>query len=273
MSAIEQDQSTTAIQTARKIQSPIPAKLMKAFNEMEPSLSHVFLCGGVFVSIASSQKVRDLDFFFADQNTLDAMKKKVMDGEDESKMNIFETDNCFGFKMERMKIQFVKKMFFPDGIVQCIDIFDFRACMWGMTGDQILDPTQGLYSHPNAIFDIAKKELFIMPNHRHPYNVTFRIVKYIKRGWSIKGLSFIRLILQQLIRSKSIKTLGDVKEEIIGIDTLVLAEFFNDTDKFPHETPVEELELRELLNGIDDYFNEWATKQTEFKDDTIEDIE
>ena len=235
------------LKIAKRISALIPKELLEKLDGL-----NVFLCGGAFVSLLTEDKVRDLDFFFASeedhQKAFDRICMKISD-----KLITF---NAVNFKMDNTKIQFITKLYLPT-IQETLSVFDIRASMCGMTLQQIKEKS-GFYSEENSLFDIAKKRAVIMPNHRNPHNVVFRIAKFVKRGWSIKGQSFVRLILQQLIRAKHINTLADVRDEILGLDTLILTQFFKQYDKFPPEQTLADLELKEIMQDIDDYFEKWV---------------
>lgn len=218
----------------------------------------MYLCGGVFVSLISGEPVNDLDFFFSSNEELLKFWDRVKYHPEVTKK--YETVNAISFNYDGIKIQLVRKVFFPT-LQDTISIFDFRAAMCGMNMLN-LAAKDGFYSEENSLYDIASKQLVIMPNHRNPHNVTYRVAKYVKRGWSIKGQSFIRLVLQMLIRSRDIKTIQDVKEEIMGMDTVILADFFKNSDKYKHAGSIEldGLVLKDFMKDVDDYFDEFLKK-------------
>lgn len=235
-----------ALRICRMVSALVPKELLEKLEGI-----NVFLCGGVFVSLLTGDRVRDLDFFFASEEDY----KKAYDRVCAPLTDKLITFNAVNFKINDTKIQFITKLYIPT-VQETLSVFDIRAAMCGMTLQQIKDKS-GFYSEENSLFDIAKKMIVIMPNHRNPHNVVFRIAKFVKRGWDIKGQSFVRLILQQLIRAKYINTLGDVRDEILGLDTLILTQFFKQYNRFPPEQPLAELELKEIMTDIDTYFDSW----------------
>lgn len=246
--------SPEAKRVAKRAVNLIPKSIYAAMHGI-----NMFLCGGTFVSIISGEKVNDLDFFFGDAADLATFYDRVRHNREATKW--YETDNAISFMYDGLKIQLVKKCFMGD-LKSTISIFDFRAAMCGM-GEEELRLVNGFWSEEDSLYDIAKKNLMVMPNHRNPHNVSYRIAKYVKRGWEIRGQSFIRLVLQQLIRSHNIHTLADVRDEIMGMDTVILADFFKKTDKYdkPGDIEISEATLKEFSQDVDDYFEKFAANQ------------
>lgn len=228
----------------------IPAELLKIMNERPIEF---FIAGGVFVSLITEQKITDIDFFFMDSD--DARRMYSAAGLGEGFTDGPVTSNCYNFKFRDKKIQFITKAYGAT-VQDILSQFDFRAVMigtnkYGMTNRQF-------WAEENAFLDIAARSLIIMPGHRHPFNVSGRIAKYIvKKGFTCPPRSFVRLILQQLIRAQSVKTLADVRDEILGLDTLILEKFFKkNAEKWPEGKPVGMLELKDLMVDIDAFFED-----------------
>lgn len=247
------NESKEAKRIASKAAALVPDGIKQSMHGIQ-----MYLCGGVFVSLISGEPVNDLDFFFASQDDLTRFWERIKHHKDISK--VYETDNAISFSYDGMKIQLVRKMFFIN-IHSCLEVFDFRAVQCGMTADNLLNK-DGFMSEENSLYDIASKTLVVMPNHRNPHNVTYRIAKYVKRGWSIKGQSFIRLVLQMLIRGRDIRTIADVKDEIMGMDTVILADFFKNSDKYKHAGSIQldGLVLKDFMDDVDTYFEEFFKK-------------
>lgn len=228
----------------------IPAELLEILDK---NMEQFFLAGGVFVSLITGQKITDLDFFF--QTPEAAYLAHSLVRQDALFTEGPVTSNCYNFTFAGKKIQFITKAFGLT-IDEILGQFDFRAVMIGTNRGGIA--TRAFYAEENAILDIASRTLTVMAGHRHPFNVSGRIAKYItKKGFTCPPRSFVQLILQQLIRAQSVKTLADVRDEILGLDTLILEQFFKGKeDKWPSGRSIGETELKDLMVDIDQYFTD-----------------
>jgi hypothetical protein len=226
----------------------IPAELLKILND---TVFQFYIAGGVFVSLITGQKITDLDFFFVNQD--DALKAFSAVRSDRLFSPGPVTFNCYNFTFAGKKIQFITKAF-GESLADVLSQFDFRAVMFG--ADKEMIEKRYYWAEQNAMQDIAARTLTVMPGHRHPFYVSGRIAKYMhKKGFTCPPRSFVRLILQQLVRAQSVKTLGDVRDEILGLDTLILEKFFKSkAEKWPEGKSVAETELKDLMVDIDEYF-------------------
>ena len=228
----------------------IPAELLKILDD---ATSEYFIAGGIFVSLITGQKITDVDFFF--RSTVGAARAY----NDVRTSGVFVegpiTSNCYNFIFAGKKIQFITKAYGAT-IQDVLSQFDFRAVMIG--ANKFCMANKQFWAEENAILDIASRTLTVMPGHRHPFNVSGRIAKYMhKKGFTCPPRSFVRLILQQLIRAQSVKTLADVRDEILGLDTLILERFFKGNQgKWPDTRTIGETELKYLAVDIDAYFDD-----------------
>jgi len=216
-------------------------------------LDDISLCGGAWRSVVCGERVKDYDLFAATPAAQKAMYAWMLAYTKNLPKHItptaLETFNALTAKICDRKLQLVLRE--HGSTMEVLKLFDFTSSMFGCPLSTL---GHGVWRHETALYDCAARRLVINPGHRNPFSVIYRIVKLERRGWRVWGRDVVRLILECLIKAKHIHTLGDVRNEVLYMDTLILMEFFKSFSKWPPEQPLEELELKELQDEIDCYF-------------------
>lgn len=186
--------------------------------------NHGFIAGGAVRGVFTSDHVNDIDIFFRKE-------------EDFNKNGIFEEgletnqDNDYRIMFAQSDVAWTHKPEFeydkyplqqmicavygsPEEI---INKFDFTMCMavWIPETDQFIMDKYFL-KH------CAQKRLHFNINADYPICSMWRAVKFIKRGWKLPAIDCIKLCLK--INNLDLKTKGELKRHLMGVDTLFLKE-------------------------------------------------
>jgi hypothetical protein len=213
-----------------KREAEILRKLMGPRFESAVGAHKGFIAGGAVRSVFSSDHVADLDIFFHTREDFDACIAALGDGEEYSPTFTFtdsaathiSTGNEAG-DIPRMRYQLISAEFGLPGTI--IQKFDFTMCMGAWrpeTGEFILDDL--------FLKHVAQKRLCYNANGVYPICSLWRAAKFIKRGWRLPGIEAIKLALA--INNIGIKDYGELKKQLMGIDTIFLAEL---TESLAHK--------------------------------------
>lgn len=194
------------------------------------------IAGGAITSICSNTSINDYDIYSPDLESY----SKILDKFKEFGYRAsFETDNSTSLFKDGLKVQLIKTYYISD-IEHIINKFDFTVCTAGYFFD-----TEEFVFHKDFFKDLAAKRLVINPKTVYPISTLNRVRKYIDKGYSISGIEFIKLALA--INQIQLSTYKDLREHILGIDTLFLADYM-DTWK-DNETPIH---IQETINNLCD---------------------
>ena len=205
--------------------------------------NNVMIAGGAIRSVFANEKIKDYDLYFKTKKELLEVKSHISKDFD----LVSETDNAYTFSKNNAIIQIIRM---PEMILEdpqhIIDQFDYSICMG------IYDIKQRKFILGETFLeDIARKELRYNIG-RYPLASLFRIRKYLQRGYYISGTEIIKIGLA--INNLNMRTYGDLKVQLQGIDTLFLREL---TDKLlSDEYSEKEYDFMEFIDMINEYYNE-----------------
>lgn len=177
---------------------------------------NLLVCGGTITSIFSNTSVSDLDFYMrnkGNQEEIIALFKKY------GFYEVMRSDNAITFKR---KSRFSRRVYtiqlitrFVGDADEIFDWFDFTI-------------TQGAFDFHRDRFelgerflpDIAKRKLVYLGRSQYPICAMYRTLKYQKKGYILHGATIMHIALS--IVNLEIKTYGDLKKQLMGIDTMFL---------------------------------------------------
>lgn len=187
------------------------------FSAMEAHNGYV--AGGAIRAVFSSEPILDVDIFFHSKEDFDACFSSF--GEQEYSPTFSVTDSAATHVstgeedggIPKMRYQLISAEYGPPDAL--IRKFDFTMCMGAFhDGRFILDSL--------FLKHIAQRRLCYNANGKYPICSLWRAAKFIKRGWKLPGIEAIKLALA--INNVGIKDFADLKEQLLGIDTMFLAE-------------------------------------------------
>ena len=211
---------------------------------------NVVLAGGAITSIVTGAHVNDLDFYMEDPSKKDeiiALLSKYF------KEPPFQSPNCITFKRKSTgsrkvwTAQLITRFAGPPK--RLFDNFDFTI-------------TTGAYSFRRGEFefgerylqDLASKRLVFMGSSMYPICALWRTKKYQAKGYYLPGSTIMHISLS-IVRLE-IKTYKELKEQLLGIDTMFLQNLFNDKkDEYLEELPVD---YGKFLADAFEYLNVYA---------------
>lgn len=216
--------------------------------------SYGYLAGGACRAWFANEEISDYDFFFEDEEDYKVLEKELFtnSGEELELLKIkgkykdqyelkFQSDNALSLvnKKTNAKIQLVKIRF--SSLEDQIKVFDFSVCS---AAYNIADKC--FITHPQFFDDLKDKRLRVLPNEEgllYPLAEIERIARYSRKGYYIKGVDIVTVILFIAQRLENIHTYEDFKTEINGMviqlidgvfeeSSLKLEDDFNPSDLF-----------------------------------------
>lgn len=212
--------------------------VFKRLSELE-----LVICGGAVNSVFTNATVNDLDFYMRNPSK----KRECIEFLSSFfKDEIYESINAFTFKRHSTKsrkkwsVQLITK--FHGDPHKVFQNFDFTI-------------THGAYCFYNQHFvlgerflqDLACKRLVYAGASRYPICAMYRIKKYLDRGYNVSGATIMHIALS--IVQLNIRNYADLKEQLMGIDTVYLQGVL---DKHNPENPVDYGEfIEDVFKAID----------------------
>ena len=138
----------------------------------------IYLAGGAVRRVFSgnSSLESDFDFFFASEKAHTDFVASLKDI-DNAKV-VRETKNSSTFKVvvndTEAEINTVSIRFF-ESVENCIESFDFTACMFGYDGENVI-------TTPQALWDLARRRIRVN-KITYPVASLRRLIKYTKQGF------------------------------------------------------------------------------------------
>jgi hypothetical protein len=188
----------------------------------------VMLAGGTINSIFSARKVNDLDLYLKED---DEEKTKayalVKELEDTYKYKVVHTSpNAItlrrkGFKDAVYEIQIITRFVGEPQFI--LDTFDFtivKALFDFENYEFVMDD--------RFLIDIAQRKLQYTGSSQYPICALYRTKKYQERGYTLSGANIVAISMA--IHGLKIKTYGDLKDQLMGIDTSMFEEITKDFD-------------------------------------------
>ncbi len=202
-------------------------KILNVFAEL--GRLHIMLCGGAITSTFTNAKINDLDFYVRDPDKLEEAREFLIQ---HFPIVINDSINATTFKRKSAHsnatwtVQLITKFHgSPDDI---FDWFDFTVTHGAF------DFATGLFHlGPRFLPDLSKRRLVYTGSSKYPICALYRTQKYVKRGFELPGATIMHIALS--IVQLEIETYGDLKEQLMGIDTMYLQKVL---DRYSPECPV-----------------------------------
>ena len=196
-------------------------------------------CRDIFAGLGG---VSDIDIYgYSIKDVVDAAEAwiPICDG------SIFaKTGNAITIKAGDGKIfQFITAITgIPESVIKQ---FDFTVCMCAY------DPGISVYiMHKDFLPDLAARQLIVNPCANYPLASIMRIPKYLKKGFSISGIETVKLSL--MATEADVSTMDKAKEQLMGIDIIILMEVFALMEK---DCQTEWKDAMDLLDKIGKYID------------------
>lgn len=168
-----------------------------------------FIAGGAVTSIFSSEKINDFDIFFQSQESLDRAIGELANEDKE----LLTTESAVSLFVDGHRVQLVKAI--TGTPWQVLEKFDFTICQAAWDGKQF-------YFAPDFMQHLSQRRIVYNINSEYPICSLYRARKFIKRGFHFSGIDAIKLGLR--IQSLQINDCGELRRQLMGIDTLFLKE-------------------------------------------------
>lgn len=179
-----------------------------------------FVAGGAVRSVFTSDHINDLDIFFPSQDAVTAFMETLDENESPtfSKTDSALThmaDGSIASVTKGMRYQLIVAEF--GNPQEVIDKFDFTCCMGAFVPK---DRTFVLGDH--FLKHSSQRRLCFNASAGFPICSLWRAAKFVKRGWKFPAIEVIKLALS--INHLDLKTHGELKRQLMGIDTMLLKE-------------------------------------------------
>jgi hypothetical protein len=210
---------------------------------LEPN-SGWYVGGGACTSVFSNSKIHDLDLFFCSPESLAKALQVFTDNKDA--VVKYSTDNAVSYRVKGKKVQLIKKQGFVGPPVLVVPHFDFTVSMCAYMPD-----TRQFYYDDKFMEHLAARTLVYNPDSKNPLSTMVRVKKFLARGYSVSGVELVKLGLA--VNNLSIVTYKDLKEQLEGIDTVLLKEL---TDALLVKAD-SEYDFREFLTMAEEYLDKF----------------
>lgn len=207
-------------------------RLMRLFPEdLELFLSKlsVAICGGAIRSVFTNEEISDYDLYPLDNGTGNKVVSWMKDQDDFIKVS--DTANATTFKVKKsdVLIQVIKNKYIRERpeisdiaiVASMLNKFDFTVCMAGYL---IKDQQFVLYNR--FLEDLAERRLVFNANTDYPVCSLHRTIKYQNKGFKLDPVESVKIALA--IAKLEISSYEDLKDQLMGIDTLIFEELTDD---------------------------------------------
>lgn len=205
----------------------------------------LMLCGGSVLSVMTGKAINDLDFYIRDSSQVAGAQQffeKIFG------KPVFKSTNAITYKRKdedgtEYCVQLIIKFTGPPAKI--FSTFDFTI-------------TEAAYDFRHGVFefgdrfhqDVAKKRLVYLGGSRFPICALYRTKKYQDKGYYLPGSTLMHIALS--IVQLEIKTYADLKEQLMGIDTMYLQNLLSFRGSTKADTPVD---YGKFLKEAFDYLN------------------
>lgn len=194
-----------------------------------------YIAGGAIRAWFADEKIEDYDIFFDSQGDLYQFLIELFDTEEEFLSSkslgegysehykvVFNSVNAISIVNIKtdVEIQFIKALGRQLSIEKQIKSFDFSVCSAGYDIGK-----NEFVVHPLFFDDLKDKRIRVMQNESemlYPLAEIERIARYSRKGYKIKGIDIVYVILFIAERMKKVKTYDDFKHEINGMDIVLI---------------------------------------------------
>jgi hypothetical protein len=202
-----------------------------------------FIAGGICTSVFSGNQINDIDIFFP--NNVEMLKMHLKLKCDDNYKLAFSSDNAESYSCNGKKIQLIKKLYGTPEYV--MSKFDYTVVMCARTNDNTFIFSDKFFEN------LADKTLIFNADIAYPIASLIRSRKYINRGYKFPTVEMVKIAFK--INSLKMETYKDVKEQLEGIDTLLLKELTDSLIENKDKT----FDFTEFLVYIDEYLNKYYT--------------
>lgn len=175
------------------------------------------IAGGAIRAVFTDTPIHDYDLYFRSAEDRDRAIAFLRDSQ-----NGFErlvvTEAAITFRKDGAVLQVIRKDdFLIKSVEELIDAFDYTICMgaYDLAEDR-------LYLGEDFLKHNAQRRLVFNPGAKYPIASLFRVKKYLEYGYKISGTELVKIALT--INKTPIITYADLKEQLLGVDTLFLYE-------------------------------------------------
>jgi len=218
-----------------------------SIEELERSFAEtgLMLCGGAILSIITGTKVNDLDFY---AKTYESHDRALVLFEKLGFEKFLITNNAVTLKRKSTSsnkvwtVQLITRFVgtTPEEIFKTFDFtiieaaYDFSHDFYATTAGAQLT---GAFVFGGRFFqDVARRRLVYTGTSNYPICALYRTLKYQKRGYLLPGATVMHIAL--CILRLEITTYGELKEQLMGIDTLYLQGLL-DSEAFEDGVPID----------------------------------
>jgi hypothetical protein len=217
------------------------ALIMQRMHDLD-----LMICGGAINSIFTDSAVNDLDFYIVNSNKMGAADQFFRFW---FNTTCYESDNANTYRRKSARSnkiytsQLIKR--FTGNHWDIFNYFDFTV-------------TQGAYKFNTDSFafgtrffqDISKRKLVYLGKSKYPICAMYRTKKYQAKGYTVPGSTIMHIALS--IVRLDIKTYRDLKDQLMGIDTMYLAGLLS-KEEYGDELPVDYGQfLVDAFESVDD---------------------
>lgn len=203
------------------------------------TLNNGFVGGGSCRAWFANEEVKDYDFFFPTKDDYNQFEDitytendkdfaELIKSEYGNYEKVWISDNANTYKNEENEviIQFIHNHY--NVIEEQIKSFDFTVCAIAYDFKE-----KCFYAHPKFFDDLNDKRLRLIVNDAsmlYPLAELERVAKYSRKGYYIREVDIVMLLLFIGKKFKEIVTYDDFKREINGMDINLIDGIFESTN-------------------------------------------
>lgn len=176
-----------------------------------------YVAGGACTSVFSAQKINDLDLFFYTKDFINQFQAPY------GANKVFESENADSYESNGIKFQVIKKVWGePKDVIETFD-FTIAKCAYD-------DAKDSFWMNQCFLQHLAQRVLvYCITPGSYPIASLWRMRKFIQRGFWMPAAEMIKLILR--IRDVQIDNFGEMRDQIMGVDTVSMAPLLEALEK------------------------------------------
>jgi len=180
----------------------------------------MLLCGGATLSLFTRSSINDLDFYMkepSNKHDCEAFLNKYFQVDFVS-ANAITYSRQSSRSRKKWRVQLITR--FRGPAEKIFNDFDFTITQ------SAFDFETSTFEFGDRFFpDVAAKRLVFLGSSFYPICAMYRTKKYQERGYSLPGTTIMHIALS-IVRLK-IENYGQLKEQLMGIDTMLLQGLLN----------------------------------------------
>lgn len=185
------------------------------------------VAGGALTSSFCKTDINDFDIYFEDEETFNIFYEIMK----ESYASVIaETPRAVSLNRSGQPFQLIKLF---GTVEETFDKFDFtiNMCALNYTYNYEKNELKSEFVMDNRFMsDLASRSLIFNPKTLYPINSLFRVKKYKERGFKINTYEMMKIALR--ISQIEIKTIGDIKNQCIGLSSAIAVDLTEKLDWF-----------------------------------------